>query len=423
MNYEEAIEYIHSVSWLGSRPGLSRIEKLCSLLGNIQDKLSFVHVAGTNGKGSFCSMLTQIYRNAGFRVGTFTSPYVYRFNERISVNGEEIPDDDLADVIERIKPLADSMEDTPTEFELISAAGFLYFYEQSCDIVILEAGMGGRLDSTNVIKTPKLSVITGIALDHTEYLGDTEEKIAFEKAGIIKKGVPLLCGKLSDAAEKVIENRAKEMGSPVTKCRYDRLSDISLSLEGASFRFSDYDSEFSLRLVGGYQPYNAALVISAAEILGLPKEAIYKGVGEAAWRGRFEVLGRDPTVIYDGGHNPDGVRAAVETVKQIFGSPINILSGVMKDKDYNLMASLIAPIARKVYCVTPGNPRALDAEGYAETFKALGISAQGHATMAEAVVSAYADSEENEVPLLAMGSLYMYGEFVDELKKTVKADQ
>ena len=209
MNYTEAIEYIHSVNWIFCNPGLDRVKTLCHALGDPQDKLRFIHVAGTNGKGSFCSMLDSVLREQGYRVGLFTSPYIMEFGERMRVDGKNISDGELCSLVERVKPIADSMDDKPTEFELITALAFLYFAEKKCDYVVLECGLGGRLDATNVIKTPILSVVTGIALDHTAILGDTHEKIAAEKAGIIRAGVPTLwCGS-HDGAEQVIKEKCE----------------------------------------------------------------------------------------------------------------------------------------------------------------------------------------------------------------------
>ncbi len=416
MTYTEALEYIHSICWLGSRPGLERITELCDKMGNVQDKLKFIHVAGTNGKGSTSSMLTRILVNAGYRVGTFTSPYVYRFNERMAVNGEPIADDELAHIIEVIKPLADFMTDSPTEFELITAAGFLYFYEQECDIVVLECGMGGRLDSTNIIKDPLLSVITGIALDHTAFLGDTVEKIACEKAGIIKEGSPVIYGMMPESCETVIKAKSDD----AAMCDYSRLSNVTLSLNGASFDVEGYDQRFNLKLVGGYQPKNALLAITCAERLGIDKSAIHKGICETTWPARFEVLSTEPTVIYDGGHNPQGVEAAVATVKELFCGKINILSGVMADKDYDYICSLIKPIAERVYCVTPDNTRSLPAKDYAEAFKKQNVEALHFDSMHEAMTAAYADSKKENRPLLGLGSLYMYCEFADALKNITK---
>ena len=202
MNYNEALNYIHSNFWQGSKPGLERTQALLEKLGNPQSALRFIHVAGTNGKGSFCSMLSSVLIEAGYRVGTYTSPYILRFNERMKVGGKDIPDDTLARLTTKIQPIADSMTEKPTEFELITAIAMEYFKEEKCDVVVLECGMGGRLDSTNVIENPVLSVITGIALDHTAFLGDTVEKIAAEKAGIIKEGRPVVfCGKVPFPAE------------------------------------------------------------------------------------------------------------------------------------------------------------------------------------------------------------------------------
>ena len=241
MNYEEALEYIHSVNWTFCKPGLERIEKLCSALGNPQNKLKFVHVAGTNGKGSFCSMLSEILLHAGYKVGLYTSPYIKVFNERMRVNGENIPDSTLAEITERVKPIADAMEDKPTEFELITAIAFLYFAEENCDIVVLEAGMGGRLDSTNIIESSVLSVITGISLDHTAFLGDTIPKIAAEKAGIIKEGVPCLwCGDTeNDGAYDVIRTVADEKNAPLYTVDRSTVNVKNATLDGTFFDFED----------------------------------------------------------------------------------------------------------------------------------------------------------------------------------------
>lgn len=417
MTYKEALDYIHSVTWLGSRPGLSRIKKLCELIGNPQNSLSFIHVAGTNGKGSTTSMLSEILKSAGMKVGTFTSPYVFRFNERMAVNGEPIADDTLADIIEYIRPYADSMDDSPTEFELITAVGFEFFKRMNCDIVILEAGLGGRLDSTNIIPASKLSIITGIALDHTEILGDTTEKIAAEKAGIIKKGCPVLMGNCDDVARAVINNKAQEMGSPFNVVDYSRISDLEMSLEGSTFKLSGYDEAINISLAGQYQPRNAAVAATAAEILGIDKTAILSGLAKAKWPARFEVLRRSPAVIFDGSHNPEGIRATVDTVKKLFPGKVNVLTGVMADKNYTVMAEAISEICDNVYCTKPDNPRALDAEKYAECCKGFECNAFGINNVETAVYTAYSDSVERNVPLLVMGSLYLYSEFRNALDK------
>lgn len=417
MTYTEALEYIHSSSWLGSRPGLSRIGKLCSLLGDPQNSLKFVHIAGTNGKGSTTSMLSSIFTDAGLKVGTFTSPYVFRFNERMAVNGVPIDDRDLADIIEYIKPYADSMKDCPTEFELITAVGFEFFKRKSCDVVILEAGLGGRLDSTNIIPSSLLSIITGIALDHTEILGDTTEKIAAEKAGIIKEGCPVLIGSCDSGAENVIINKANEMNSAVYTVNYGRISDLTMTLEGSVFSFLGFDNKISIQLVGAYQPLNAAVAITAAEILGIDQKHIISGINKAKWPARFELLSKDPVVIFDGSHNPQGIAATVDTVKKLFSGKLNILTGVMADKDYTVMADAISEISDKVFCTVPSNPRALSSDKYAECCRSFGCSAYSVPSVDDAVKTAYEDSKKRNVPLLVMGSLYLYSEFRESFDK------
>lgn len=420
MTYEEALSYIHSVTWLGSRPGLSRIRELCRLIGDPQEKLRFIHIAGTNGKGSTTSMLASILKEAGYKVGAFTSPYVFRFNERMAVNGEPITDTELSDIIEYIRPYADAMEDSPTEFELITAVGFEYFLRKNCDIVILEAGLGGRLDSTNIISSSLLSVITGIALDHTEILGDTTEKIASEKAGIIKAGCPVLIGNCDSGAEKVIKDKAIEMGSAAYSVDYSRISGLKMSLQSSTFDFSGFDERIGLSLIGAYQPRNAAVAISAAEILGIDKKHIVNGIKKAKWPARFEVLAKSPAVIFDGSHNPEGIRATVDTVKELFPGKLNILTGVMADKNYKVMAGAIAEISDKVFCTVPSNPRALNSEEYASCCRSFGCNAASFSEVDNAVRAAYSDSIERDVPLLVIGSLYLYSEFREAFDKIAK---
>ncbi len=417
MTYDEALSYIHSISWTGSRPGLSRITELCEKLGDPQDSLTFIHVAGTNGKGSVSSMLSSVLSAAGKKVGEFTSPYVYRFNERISLGGTPIDDGDLARIVEKVKAAADEMSDPPTEFELITAVGFMYFKEKECDVVVLEAGMGGRLDSTNVIKTALLSIITGIDLDHTAILGDTCEKIAFEKAGIIKDGCPVLIGRCRasenpenglNSSEKVIYNAAQSRNSLFIRTDYSRLHDIKLSPDGAEFFFERYGEPFNISLAGAYQPENASLVITACEMLCIDEKYIRAGLSAARWRGRFEKLSDSPLVFYDGGHNPQGVEAAVHTVKAVFSEKINIVTGVMADKDYRNMAEMISTVAKRVFCVRPDNPRALAAEKLSEVYRSLGVPAEACGTVADAVHAAMKCGDT-----LGLGSLYMYKEFYD----------
>lgn len=417
MNYKEALDYIHSTHWLGSKPGLSRTRTLLDLMGNPHKDLRFIHVAGTNGKGSFCAMLSAVLEEAGYRTGRYTSPYVYRFNERIAFNGKDIDDETLARLCDRMRPLADTMSDPPTEFERITALAMDYFQKKACDFVVLECGMGGRLDSTNVIDRPILSVITGISLDHTAFLGETIEKIAAEKAGIIKAGVPCLyCGEDSRAAA-VIEQVAKEKDAPFYTCTHNaRL--ISASLEKTVFDWNAWHG-VEIPLLGLYQIHNACHVLQAVELLRaqgvtLPEDAVRRGLARVRWRARFEVIARDPLIICDGGHNPEGVASAVASVRYYFkDQKVLLVSGVMKDKDVAVMADLMRPIAKEVFCVAPDNPRSLDADTYAGTFTSLGVPAHAFQTPKEALQSAISRAKATGAPILCLGSLYLYREICD----------
>jgi len=413
MNYNEALEYIHGISWTFCKPGLERIEKLCKLLGNPQDSLSFVHVAGTNGKGSFCSMLSSILGKAGYKVGLYTSPYIYRFNERMRVNGVDIPDDTLAKITEYVKPLADSMEDKPTEFELITAIAFEYFKRERCDVVVLEAGMGGRLDSTNIIRNPLLSVITGIALDHTAFLGDTTAQIAREKAGVIKDGAPLLFGGTDSDATSVISSVAKERGSLLYSPDYSALVVKSANLDGSVFDYKSLQN-LHISLLGLYQPRNAALVIEAAILLcsrglKISEENIREGLSAARWRARFEIIGREPTVIFDGAHNPEGILAAVGSIKHYFaGTRVAVMSGVLADKDYRAVAKSLSEVASEAFTITPDNPRALSAAEFASVLGEYGVTATPTANISEALKLGRAAAKRENTALCILGSLYTY---------------
>ena len=416
MTYEEALSYIHSISWKGSVPGLSRISDLMDALGNVQNKLKIVHVAGTNGKGSTCSMLESILRTAGYRTGLYVSPFIERFNERMCVNGQPIPDGTLAELTAHVKTFADKMEDAPTEFELITAIAFEYFYREKCDIVVLETGMGGRLDCTNIIDTAEVSVITGIALDHVAFLGDTFEKIAAEKAGIIKAGVPVIWGGTHDGASAVIAEKAKEMGAPLYTPNYRRLTTHECSLkEGIRFSYKNR-SALAVQLRGSYQPHNAAIALETVDCLRslgwcIPEEAVRTGLANARWRARFELLATDPIAVYDGGHNLEGVTAAAESIDLYFpGEKVVLLTGVMEDKEYRKMAELLAPLTSAIVTVTPDNPRSLSAAKYAEVFGALGVSATAADSIPDGVAKAVELAKEQGRVLIMLGSLYMYAD-------------
>ena len=419
MHYEQALQYIHSISWTFTKPGLERIAELCRRMGDPQKDLKFVHVVGTNGKGSFCSMLDSVLRHASYKVGLFTSPYIKEFTERIRVDGENIPGDALAEITAYVQPFADAMEDKPTEFELITAIGLEYFKRCGCDVVVLEAGMGGRLDSTNIIEHSLLSVITGISLDHTAYLGDTVEKIAAEKAGVIKQGgVALYCGD-DERAEAVIRQTADRVGAALMRADKTDLKLTRCDLEGSAFDLGAWKG-VELSLLGLYQPYNAANVLFAVEELRrqgmeIPDRAVYEGLRAARWQARFEKLMQEPLVIFDGAHNPEGIDAAVMSVQHYFGDQkVAVLTGVMRDKDYEYVASRLSEIAERAFCIKPENPRALEAAEYARVLGCKGVNVSAHDSISEAFDQARAYALQNGCALVCLGSLYMY-EQIDKL--------
>ena len=439
MTYTQALDYIHSTCWKGSRPGLERTIELTDRLGRPQDSLKFIHVAGTNGKGSTSAMLASILQKAGYKVGLYTSPFILRFNERMRIDGQDIPDEDLAEVTEFVKPHAEAMTDTPTEFELITAIALVYFARNHCDYVVFEVGMGGRLDSTNIIspETVVASVITGIAMDHTAFLGDTPEKIAAEKAGIIKEGVPVVyggnhppVGEILPSPEaiscgQVIRAKADEMHAPYVETDHTQLENIRSDLFGADFDFGAY-KDIHVSLSGLYQPHNAANVLTVIDVLRgrgltIPEAAIREGLASVKWPARCEVLSKSPLVIADGGHNPEGIDAAIASVKAYFKEKkILLLTGVMADKDYTHMVSRMAEVAAQAFCVRPANDRALDPAAYAETFRKMGIPAEGYTTVADGVKAAMETAEREGKALLCLGSLYMYGEVHEAVMENAK---
>ena len=325
MNYEQAMEYIHAVQWAGHKPGLTRTRTLLAALGDPHKQLRFVHVAGTNGKGSTAAMMASCLQAAGYRVGLYTSPFINRFNERIQINGQQIPDEALVELVEQVKPAADAMEDVPTEFEIITALGMLYFAQQQCDIVVLEVGLGGTLDSTNVIDAPECAVITALGMDHVKELGPTLADIAAAKAGIIKEGCPVVSYGGVPEADIVIRRVCAEKHAELTEVDFSRLKYEGGSLDAVEFDF-DGLTDVHLPLIGSYQPRNAALAITALRVMrthgwNIPENAIRTGLETVSWPGRFELLRHAPAFLLDGSHNAHGMRATVQSLRDRFPAP------------------------------------------------------------------------------------------------------
>ncbi len=421
MNVNEALEYIHSVCWKGSIPGLGRTQKLLSLMGNPEKKLKFVHIAGTNGKGSTAAMTASILQKAGYRTGLYTSPYIYRFHERMQVNGVQISDEDLAAVTEWVRPLAQSMEECPTEFELVCCIAFEYFYRQNCDIVVLEVGMGGALDSTNVIEVPEVAVITNIGLDHTEVLGDTLEAIAETKAGIFKECGNAVVYRGIPSVENVFERICNEKHISLKKADFNSLVLHSHGLEGQVFDCGDRKG-LELPLLGGHQLKNAAVVLSVVDTLIekgwlITEQNIREGLRDTQWPGRFDIVGRDPLFIIDGGHNPQCFEALIKNIQDYLADrKIIALTGVLADKDYADMYKPVLPYVEQFVCITPPNPRKLEAAQLAAFLMQGGATATACDSIEEGVRKAIALAGTDGV-VLCFGSLYTIGATRDALLK------
>jgi dihydrofolate synthase/folylpolyglutamate synthase len=413
MSYESALEYIHAVKWVGHKPGLERTRALLAALGDPEKQLKFIHVAGTNGKGSTSAMLAACLQAAGYRVGLYTSPFINRFNERIQVNGAQIADEELETLVERVRPAADAMADTPTEFEIITALGMLYFAQKQCDIVVLEVGLGGTLDSTNVIDVPECAVITALGMDHVQELGPTLGDIAAAKAGIIKEGGLVVSYGGAPEADAVIARVARERHARLQVVDFGKLTVRPGTLEYSVFDF-DGLREVHLPLIGSYQPYNAALAVTALRALRsrgwkIPDEAIRQGLENVQWPGRFELLRKSPAFILDGSHNAHGMRATVDSLQTSFaGQKFVFLVSIMADKDVEEMLTLLAPLAARFVAVAAHTPRAMSAEQLAARICAHGGVAEAAPSIEAGVRRAIELAGEG--PVCALGTLYFSGD-------------
>ncbi len=426
----DPVAYINEPRWQQSRLGLERIEELLRRMGNPQDKLRFIHVAGTNGKGSVSAYLASVLQAAGYRTGLFTSPYIYEFAERIQVDRQPIQLEELRETTLFVREHAEAMVadggEHPTEFELMCAVAFEAFRRRGCGIVVCEVGLGGRLDSTNVIARPELCVITPIGFDHTDILGDTLGQIAREKAGIIKPGVPVVSWPQESDAQAVIKAVCADKGCELYQPDPSQLAVGEVDARGRRL-FTYRGVRYSTGLLGSYQPSNAILAIEALSVLmmagwSIPDEAVASGIAATAWPGRFELVAVKPRpVIVDGGHNPQGALALSASLQDVFpGEKAVFVMGVLADKDYPAMIEAVMPLASAIVCVTPPIPRALAA---ADLAQAIGAKADPElpivvaASYEDALDQAYAlaqahDEAQNPVqtsnptPICVFGSLY-----------------
>lgn len=371
MKEREAAEYIESISGRGIVPGLDSIRELCRRLGDPQKALKFVHVAGTNGKGSVSAYMAEALKCGGYRVGRYISPVIFDYRERIQAGGRYITKEALGRLMEQVKQTCDEMVSEgmpqPTAFEVETALGFLYYKEKNCDIVILETGMGGLLDATNVIDSPLVAVITSVSMDHMKFLGNTLEEIAAQKAGIIKAGCLAVSAGQQPQAAKVIAEKAAALGCPLSPVENSQITSVKYGLERQRFSYGGF-SGLEISLAGKYQIENAALAVEALKALGkcgfpLSEGKLRQGLKQTVWAGRFTLVGKKPYFIVDGAHNEDGAKRFAESVEFYFTNKrIIYIMGVLKDKEYEKMIALTHTLADQIITVTPpDNPRALPA--------------------------------------------------------------
>ena len=424
MTVQEVIEYIHSANWMGSVPCLSRTQNLLTMMGNPEKKLKFVHIAGTNGKGSTAAMVASILTKAGYRTGLYTSPYIYRFHERMQIDGEQIADEDLVEIAEMVKPLADSLDQHPREFELVCCIAFEYFARKNCDIVVLEVGMGGAFDATNVIDCPEVAVITNIGLDHTDFLGNTLEEIAETKAGIFKEGGHAVVYRGTPGVEAVFERVCAEKNIKLHKADFEGLVNKSRSLFGQTFDCGER-KDIELPLLGEHQMFNASVVLSIADALieqgwKITEEQIREGLKQVTWPGRFDIVSRDPLFIIDGGHNPQCIEALVKNIRDyLTGRRVIALVGVLADKDYADMFRPVMELVEQFVCITPDSPRKLEADDLAAYLRGVGAKAEGCGEMIHGIRRCLELAGDDGV-VLCFGSLYSIGAVKDTLESVLK---
>lgn len=420
--YSEALEWIHARLRLGIKPGLTRMEWMMEKLGHPEHKMKTVHIGGTNGKGSTVTFLRSILEEAGYSVGTFTSPFIEQFNERISVNGKPISDAEILELTNVIAPLALELEETelggPTEFEVITAMSFYYFANvNQVDIVIYEVGLGGRFDSTNIIE-PMLSVITNIGLDHTNILGSTYEEIAFEKAGIIKERIPVFTAVKNENAIKVINEQSEKLHAPIYRLNQEFSITSHIPKETGelfTLRSAEHNLEgLEISMIGQHQTENAALAVMASQSINqhnefsISEKAIRTGLKNAYWPGRFEILSSNPLVIIDGAHNDEGISALVHELSNRYSNfNIHIVFAALKDKKLDQMIAQLDAVADQISFVSFDFPRA------AEAIDLFSLSHSANKVIGENWQSYLAKCIQNiqqDSVLVVTGSLYFISE-------------
>lgn len=415
MDYETAMIKLRGEVCSGIKLGLQNIKTLMEKLGNPQDKLKIIHIAGTNGKGSCTSFVNSALVSQGYKVGMFTSPSIYNFEERIRINNKNIPEDKLIDLMNEVREVAETMEVFPADFEFVTAIAFLYFYREKCDFAIMEVGLGGRLDATNVAQNPLITLITSISLDHQQFLGNTIPEIALEKAGIIKENVPLVLYSQSKEAMDSIIGVANSKNSKVILNDLEKIELLENTKNGQIINYKDFKN-LKINLLGSHQINNATISLELLEQLRkmgfeISNESIYNGFSSVTWPCRFELVSKNPDFILDGAHNIDGIEKFISSMNFYYKDNKKIgIFGVLADKDYNEMLAKIVPCFDVFLTVRPDSERAMESKELKERIEKLTKKkVYSFENYQDAIDKAFEISKEDDV-ISAFGSLYFVGE-------------
>jgi dihydrofolate synthase / folylpolyglutamate synthase len=425
MTYPETIDYLYGIRLFGQKLGLETMQYLLQLMGKPQQSLRFIHIAGTNGKGSVAAMVHAVLSRVGYKTGLYTSPHLVSFCERFQINGQPIAEADVVRLVEQLKPLLETVAAhpefrAPTFFEAVTAMALQYFQEQKVDVIVWETGLGGRLDATNVV-TPLVSVITNIAFDHTQYLGETLPEIATEKCGIIKPGVPVVTATVVEEVLRVIQTTAAAQGSLLTIVSHDvQATRLAEDEEDQRVQLTSKRHEYGpvkIPLLGAHQAINCATAIAAIEASGLPitPQQVSEGLSQTSWPGRFQIVNHKPTVILDGAHNAAAAERLAATLRErCAGQKLTLILGVLRDKNYDRMCQILAPLAERILCVPVNSERTCDPDQLARW--CMATNPRLKITIAGNLTDAYAQARnERAEAIVITGSLFLVGEALDRL--------
>lgn len=415
MDYRQAVEFVESSSIVRERYGLEKLQQALHLLGDPHHHTEFVHIAGTNGKGSTAAMTASVLQTAGYRTGLYTSPHLMRYNERMHIDGVPISDEDFVEAASQVQRVCEQLGGVPIVFEVLTLMALWYFAQQHCDIVVLEVGIGGLLDSTNVIPSPKAAIITQLGMDHTETLGNTLEEIAAQKGGIVKEGTPTVMALQEPSAVAVVQQICNQHHAPLALADPERLRVLDASVAGQTLEDREY-GKLKLPLAGEHQRKNAANVLEAVAMLRtqgyrISDDDVREGIAKTVWPARFERLSTAPDFILDGGHNPQCLHAATAALREYYpGQKVVFLVGMMADKDTDHMLAEMASIAKSFVCIRPDSPRAMQPQLLAQQLtERFHLPACACGSVREGIAEATRQAGKEGV-VCALGSLYLAGE-------------